>query len=88
MLPLGDAGEPCFVQRAADGPYLIELESLVPFFDRKSVAIVGNDARILERRDGPEIDRHDIVIRMNLGLPKKSTSPAERPFSSGRAASR
>lgn len=35
----------------------------------KSVALVGNASSILARQDGARIDAHDVVIRINLGLP-------------------
>lgn len=35
----------------------------------RTIAVVGNSERILEREDGTLIDGHDIVLRMNLGLP-------------------
>lgn len=34
-----------------------------------SVALVGNSAAILRGTAGHQIDHHDVVIRMNLGLP-------------------
>jgi hypothetical protein len=35
----------------------------------KSVAVVGNSEAILARADGTLIDGHDLVLRMNLGIP-------------------
>lgn len=37
--------------------------------DGYSVALVGNSERILRDAPGELIDRHDVVIRMNCGLP-------------------
>ena len=35
----------------------------------RSVAIVGNASSILDRNDGALIESHDLVLRMNRGLP-------------------
>lgn len=37
----------------------------------KTVALVGNAASILREKNGESIDAHQIVIRMNLGLPER-----------------
>lgn len=47
---------------------LIPLKNLVK---NKSVAIVGNSSKILEKTKGAEIDNHDIVIRFNKGFPSR-----------------
>jgi len=39
-------------------------------FRDKKIALVGNSSRILERRDGAEIDAHEVVIRFNLAWPE------------------
>lgn len=39
--------------------------------DGKSVAVVGNSEAIFEKQDGMAIDGHDVVFRINLGLPWK-----------------
>ena len=36
---------------------------------RQRVALVGNAASIFAKADGKAIDAHDVVIRMNMGLP-------------------
>lgn len=36
----------------------------------KSVALVGNAASLLDQGKAAEIDAHDIVIRINMGLPE------------------
>lgn len=36
------------------------------WFDNKTVAVVGNARSQFEKQTGPEIDSHDIVVRMNL----------------------
>lgn len=43
----------------------------------KNVALVGNSQSILETTLGPEIDRHDEVIRINLGLPDWRMPPKD-----------
>lgn len=37
----------------------------------RTVAVVGNSEGIFDRQEGSVIDAHDIVLRMNLGLPWK-----------------
>ena len=34
------------------------------------VAVVANSPIILERQDGNEIDKHDVIIRINRSLPQ------------------
>jgi hypothetical protein len=46
-------------------------------FIGRTVAVVGNSERILDRADGADIDAHDVVIRFNLAW------PARRPRSTG-----
>lgn len=41
----------------------------------KTVALVGNAASILREQHGESIDAHQIVIRMNLGLPEQIGRP-------------
>jgi hypothetical protein len=36
----------------------------------KTIAVVGNAQSLLQHTHGQEIERHDIVIRMNRGLPR------------------
>jgi hypothetical protein len=38
-------------------------------FDGKSVAVVGNCEKIIEKKDGSWIDEHDVVIRFNFQFP-------------------
>lgn len=40
------------------------------------VAIVGNSADVLKRKDGSTIDSYDVVIRMNAGIPDVSSQAA------------
>lgn len=51
---------------------MIRLEALVA---DKHVALVGNSQAILGSNQGDAIDDHDIVIRMNLGLPSTRIDP-------------
>lgn len=51
-------------------PEFMSLNSLKSLLDGKKVAIVGNSSKILEKAQGEEIDKHDIVIRFNKGFPK------------------
>ncbi|MEJ6478521.1 MAG: glycosyltransferase family 29 protein [Octadecabacter sp.] len=44
----------------------------------KSVAVVGNAQSLLAGELGDEIDGHDIVIRLNAGVPKIPTSQGAR----------
>lgn len=46
------------------------MPSLADLLEGKSVALVGNSSRILRDRPGKLIDRADVVIRMNRGLPQ------------------
>lgn len=39
------------------------------YFAGRRVALVGNASSLLSGNVGPEIDAHDVVIRMNLGYP-------------------
>lgn len=50
---------------------MLRLRELVA---KKRVAVVGNAASILAREDGSKIDAHDVVIRMNMGLPRNGHS--------------
>jgi hypothetical protein len=47
------------------------LDEALDFVAGKSIAVVGNSEAIFEREDGPAIDAHDVVVRINLGLPWK-----------------
>ena len=46
------------------------MQKLVDYVAGKSVALVGNAESILAGDFGAEIDEHDVVVRMNLGLPR------------------
>lgn len=48
------------------------LQTLRPVLKNKNIAIVGNSSSILEKQQGIEIDKHDIVIRFNKGFPSKA----------------
>lgn len=48
------------------------LSGLKEFFNNKSVAIVGNAESVLSKNFGDEIDKHDVVIRINKGFPSKN----------------
>ena len=50
----------------SDFDNLIPIKNLIR---NKSVAIVGNSTKILEKTQGAEIDKHDVVIRFNKGFP-------------------
>lgn len=45
------------------------MQRLRELVDGKSVALVGNATSILKHDLGAKIDSHEVVIRMNLGLP-------------------
>ena len=47
----------------------IELEELQFYMKDKTIALIGNGARLLNKSDGNEIDSHDVVIRINGGAP-------------------
>lgn len=51
------------------------MDLLREFVRGKRVALVGNAMSILDRRDGHKIDSHDVVIRMNAGLPRDGHDP-------------
>lgn len=46
------------------------LTQLKDLLKNKRVAIVGNSSKILEKTQGAEIEKHDIVIRFNKGFPQ------------------
>lgn len=48
------------------------------FFANKSVAIVGNAASLLTAAHGPEIEAHDLVLRMNRGVPANPEAQGTR----------
>ncbi|MBH0237648.1 glycosyltransferase family 29 protein [Methylobrevis albus] len=48
------------------------------FFAGKSVAIVGNAESLLTGNHGAEIEAHDLVLRMNRGVPTKPESQGSR----------
>jgi hypothetical protein len=45
------------------------MQLLREIVDGKSVALVGNAVSLANANKGVEIDMHDVVIRMNLGIP-------------------
>lgn len=47
------------------------MQRLRELVDGRSVALVGNSSTILRERPAEQIDAHDVVIRMNLGIPGK-----------------
>ena len=47
------------------------MQQLADLVAGKTVALVGNAASLLEQDKAQQIDDHDIVIRINLGLPLK-----------------
>lgn len=47
----------------------VSLEEIQHFCSGKSIALVGNGSCLLKKRHGKLIDSHDIVIRMNYGMP-------------------
>lgn len=51
-----------------------ELNKLKEFIKDKSVAIVGNSQSIFSKKQGQNIDNHDIIIRFNKGYPIKTES--------------
>lgn len=51
-----------------------ELNKLKEFIKDKSVAIVGNSQSIFSKKQGQNIDNHDIVIRFNKGYPIRKDS--------------
>lgn len=54
------------------------LDRLKPLLENKTVAIVGNSTKIFDKKDGQEIDNHDIVIRFNKGFPENKESQGSR----------
>ena len=48
------------------------LDKLKKLLENKSIAIVGNSESILSKKQGEEIDSHDIVIRFNKGFPSRN----------------
>jgi hypothetical protein len=48
---------------------------LANLVEKKRVAVVGNAMSILDRQDGEAIDAHDVVIRINMGLPRDGHDP-------------
>jgi len=60
----------------------IDAEEALGILADKRVAVVGNSADILERRHGAVIDEHDLVLRMNYGIPGRS--PRATPEAIGR----
>lgn len=44
----------------------------------KSIAVVGNASSLLDANHGSEIDTHDVVIRMNRGLPKNREKQGQK----------
>lgn len=55
---------------------MIPLHDIQALCAGKSVAIVGNSARLLDQTHGPRIDASDVVVRMNHGYPRAHTRPA------------
>ena len=51
---------------------------LLMYLQGKRVALVGNAASILAQDYGGEIEDHDIVVRMNRGLPARAQSQGVR----------
>lgn len=47
---------------------------LKEFIKNKTVAIVGNSQNIFNKKQGKEIDNHDIIIRFNKGYPIRKDS--------------
>ena len=45
------------------------MKRIVDLIKDRNVAIVGNASAIIGSRQGEEIDSHDIVIRINKGVP-------------------
>lgn len=54
------------------------LNKLKPLLENKTVAIIGNSTKIFDKKDGQEIDNHDIVIRFNKGFPENKESQGSR----------
>ncbi|NRQ14614.1 glycosyltransferase family 29 protein [Ensifer sesbaniae] len=46
--------------------------------DARSIAIVGNAASLLDANHGLEIDDHEVIIRMNRGLPTNPEKQGRR----------
>ncbi len=44
----------------------------------KKIAVVGNASALLRHEFGPAIDAHDIVVRMNRGVPHDASSQGTR----------
>ena len=52
--------------------------ALMRHLNGKSVAVVGNASSLLDTTQGPLIDSHDVVIRMNAGFPRKPEAQGKR----------
>ena len=53
-------------------------EKLLAFLSGKSIAVVGNAQSLFGRNSGADIDRHDIVLRMNRGFIQCNASQGSR----------
>ena len=47
----------------------VHSDEALAFLRARSVAVVGNSDSVLRHRHGEAIDAHDVVIRMNYGIP-------------------
>ena len=55
-----------------------ELAPVLALLEGQRVAIVGNAASLLRHSHGELIDQHDLVVRMNLGLPVNPAAQGRR----------
>jgi hypothetical protein len=56
----------------------MSLPDLMAYLDGKSVAIVGNASSLLHHDCGAAIDGHDVVVRMNKGIPVNPAAQGRR----------
>lgn len=54
------------------------LALVLALLEGRSVAVVGNAASLLQHSHGALIDQHDLVVRMNLGLPVSPVAQGSR----------
>ena len=44
-------------------------QEFINYFKDKRVAVIGSGSSILKKEYGPEIDAHDVIVRINRGYP-------------------
>lgn len=54
------------------------IQELAALLNGKTVALVGNATALLDCNQGEQIDDHDVVVRMNRGLPVKHAAQGSK----------